>query len=74
MGNDGSKGAQDLVGRKASPVLVQDPQTCIVDGMPGSAIDAGLASAVLAPAELGTRLARIAGPARASQTLNSPTY
>ena len=74
MGNDGSKGAQDLVSRKSSPVLVQDPQTCIVDGMPGSAIDAGLASAVLAPAELGTRLARIAGPARASQTLNSPTY
>ncbi len=74
MGNDGSKGAQDLVSRKSSPVLVQDPQTCIVDGMPGSAIDAGLASAVLAPAELGTRLSRIAGPARASQTLNSPTY
>ncbi|MFM8863741.1 MAG: chemotaxis-specific protein-glutamate methyltransferase CheB [Limnohabitans sp.] len=74
MGHDGSKGAQDLVARKSSPVLVQDPQTCIVDGMPGSAIEAGLASAVLAPAELGTRLARIAGPARASQTLNSPTY
>ena len=74
MGNDGSKGAQELVSRKSSHVLVQDPATCIVDGMPGSAIEAGLASAVLPPADLGTRLARLAGPVRTAPTLNSTLY
>jgi two-component system chemotaxis response regulator CheB len=72
MGNDGSKGAQELVSRKSAPVLVQEPHTCIVDGMPGSAVEAGLASAVLAPPDIGSRLARMAGGFRAAQTLNSP--
>ncbi len=61
MGSDGAKGAQDLVSRKGSAVYVQDPSTCIVDGMPSSAIGLGLATAVLAPKELGLRLARLAG-------------
>jgi two-component system, chemotaxis family, protein-glutamate methylesterase/glutaminase len=59
MGSDGTQGAKDLVARKGSAVLAQDPQTCIVDGMPSSIIDAGLASAVLSPQELGARLARL---------------
>jgi two-component system chemotaxis response regulator CheB len=67
MGSDGTQGAKDLVARKSSPVLVQEPTSCIVDGMPSSAIDAGLASAVLSPQELGTRLARLCAP-RASQS------
>jgi two-component system chemotaxis response regulator CheB len=59
MGSDGMQGAKELVTRKNSAVLVQEPQTCIVDGMPSSAINAGLASAVLAPKELGLRLSRL---------------
>jgi two-component system, chemotaxis family, protein-glutamate methylesterase/glutaminase len=62
MGSDGTQGAKDLVARKGSAVFAQDPQSCIVDGMPSSAIDAGLASAVLSPQELGTRLARLCAP------------
>jgi len=61
MGSDGTKGAQELVQRKGSAVYVQEPSTCIVDGMPSSAIQQGLATAVLTPQDLGTRLARLAG-------------
>ncbi|MFD0668614.1 chemotaxis-specific protein-glutamate methyltransferase CheB [Ramlibacter sp. MAHUQ-53] len=61
MGSDGTQGAKDLVARKASPVYAQDPNSCIVDGMPGSIINAGLATAILDPQGLGARLARLAG-------------
>jgi two-component system chemotaxis response regulator CheB len=61
MGRDGMVGAQELVARKACPVLVQSPDSCIVDGMPSSVIEAGLATAVLDPAALGARLGRMAG-------------
>lgn len=61
MGRDGMVGAQELVTRKACPVLVQSPDSCIVDGMPSSVIEAGLATAVLDPAALGVRLGRMAG-------------
>ena len=59
MGSDGMLGAKDLVARKNAHVIAQDPESCIVDGMPSSTINAGLASAVLAPAEIGTRLSRL---------------
>lgn len=59
MGSDGMLGAKDLVTRKNAHVLAQDPESCIVDGMPASTINAGLASAVLAPKELGMRLSRL---------------
>jgi two-component system chemotaxis response regulator CheB len=59
MGSDGMLGAKDLVARKNAHVIAQDPDSCIVDGMPSSTINAGLASAVLAPAEIGTRLSRL---------------
>lgn len=61
MGRDGMVGAKELVARKACPVLVQSPNSCIVDGMPSSVIEAGLATAVLDPAALGARLGRMAG-------------
>jgi len=61
MGRDGMVGTQELVTRKACPVLVQSPDSCIVDGMPSSVIEAGLATAVLDPAALGVRLGRMAG-------------
>lgn len=61
MGSDGAKGAQELVTRKGSAVYVQEPSSCIVDGMPSSAMNLGLATAVLSPQDLGARLARLAG-------------
>jgi two-component system chemotaxis response regulator CheB len=66
MGSDGMRGAQELVSRKNSAVIVQSPESCIVDGMPSSVIHAGLASAILKPDELGTRIGRIAGKPLAS--------
>lgn len=72
MGSDGAKGGKDLVSRKAAHVLVQEPSTCIVDGMPASAIDAGIASSVLSPQELGAKLARMAGQ-RAPLNFKTPT-
>jgi two-component system, chemotaxis family, protein-glutamate methylesterase/glutaminase len=55
MGNDGTKGAQHF-SRRRLPVLVQDPQTCVVAGMPGAAIEAGFATESLAPAAIGQKL------------------
>lgn len=59
MGSDGMLGVKDLLARKNAHVLAQSPESCIVDGMPTSTINAGLASAVLAPTEIGTRLSRL---------------
>lgn len=67
MGSDGMLGVKDLVARKNSHVLAQDPDSCIVDGMPSSTINAGLATAVLSPQEIGTRLSRLC----ASRTISS---
>ena len=55
MGNDGTKGAQQFL-RRRLPVLVQDPKTCVVAGMPTAAIDAGVATEVLTPAGIGQKL------------------
>jgi two-component system chemotaxis response regulator CheB len=60
MGEDGTAGARKLRGRRR-PVLVQDPASCIVGGMPGAAIAAGVASEVLGVAAIGQRLAQWAG-------------
>lgn len=60
MGSDGCEGARALAQRGA-PVLVQDPASAVIWGMPRSAIDAGLASEVGEPAALGRRLALLAG-------------
>lgn len=73
MGSDGMLGSQELVSRKGSMVLAQSPESCIVDGMPSSVIGAGLAAAVLSPADLGTRLGRLAGkPLSGLSGLSSP--
>jgi two-component system chemotaxis response regulator CheB len=55
MGNDGTKGAQQFL-RRRLPVLVQDPKTCVVGGMPTAAMDAGVATEVLTPAGIGQKL------------------
>jgi two-component system chemotaxis response regulator CheB len=46
MGVDGTRGAADIVARRGS-VIAQDEATSVVWGMPGSAAQAGLCSAVL---------------------------
>ncbi len=61
MGSDGVHGSRALVDAKSSTIIAQEPKTCVVDGMPGSVIEAGLATAILAPEDIGRRLARVAG-------------
>lgn len=46
MGHDGTAGAR-LLKQAGGRVLVQDEASCVVFGMPGSVLDAGLADAVL---------------------------
>jgi two-component system chemotaxis response regulator CheB len=55
MGSDGTRGAAQFQ-RRRLPVLVQDPGTCVVGGMPGAAIEAGVATESLTPAEIGHKL------------------
>jgi two-component system chemotaxis response regulator CheB len=55
MGDDGSRGAA-AVARRGLPVLVQRPDTCVIDGMPGAAIEAGVASDALTLDEIAQRL------------------
>ena len=51
MGRDGLAGSRELVERGGA-MLAQDRQSCAVWGMPRAVAEAGLASAVLPPAEL----------------------
>jgi two-component system chemotaxis response regulator CheB len=55
MGSDGTRGAQHFRHRRL-PVLVQEPRTCVVAGMPSAAIEAGVATEALAPANIGPKL------------------
>jgi len=61
MGNDGSRGAARFA-RRDLPVLVQRPETCIVGGMPGAAIEAGVASEALEVEEIARRLRQWTSP------------
>ena len=56
IGRDGLAGSQRLVARGGA-VLVQNADSSAVWGMPRAVAEAGLASAILAPAELGRRVA-----------------
>lgn len=55
MGTDGTLGLR-AIKEKAGVVLVQDPATAKFDGMPSSAIDAGLADIVAPVAELPAKI------------------
>lgn len=57
MGRDGAEGARRLV-EAGARVLVQDRETSVVWGMPGAVANAGLASAVLPPDQLGQLVAK----------------
>jgi two-component system chemotaxis response regulator CheB len=61
MGNDGTRGAARFA-RRDLPVLVQRPDTCVIDGMPAAAIEAGVASESLTVDEIAHRLRRWAAP------------
>ncbi|HYD38862.1 MAG TPA: chemotaxis protein CheB [Allosphingosinicella sp.] len=56
MGRDGLAGSRELVARGGT-MLAQDRHSCAVWGMPRAVAEAGLASAVLPPAELAARIA-----------------
>jgi two-component system chemotaxis response regulator CheB len=62
MGRDGLEGARRIVDR-AGAIFVQDRASCAVWGMPGAIAEAGLASAVLPPADLARRIVARAGAA-----------
>lgn len=62
MGRDGCEGAKDLVDCGAR-VLVQDRDSSVVWGMPGAVANAGRASAVMPPDEIGRLIARRGGAA-----------
>lgn len=66
MGQDGTEGARHLA-NKNWPVLAQNPASCVVDGMPSSVIQQGLASAILSLEEIAHQL-REWNPSRASRT------
>jgi two-component system chemotaxis response regulator CheB len=61
MGEDGTEGAGQFA-RRGAPVLVQDPESCVVGGMPQAAIDAGFAGDVLSLDQIAFRLARWSAP------------
>jgi len=59
MGEDGVAGLR-AVRAAGGRVLAQDEASCVVYGMPRSAIRAGLADAVLPPADIGLRIRALA--------------
>jgi two-component system, chemotaxis family, protein-glutamate methylesterase/glutaminase len=62
MGRDGLAGSREVVARGGA-MMAQDRQSCAVWGMPRVVVEAGLASAVLPPAELAARVAARIGAA-----------
>ena len=64
MGRDGVIGAAELV-KAGGMIFAQDAATSAVWGMPRAVAEAGLAAAVLPPAEIAARIAGMAGAAMA---------
>ena len=60
MGSDGTHGAQDIAAAGGS-VIAQDEATSVVWGMPGSAANAGVCSAVLPLDAIGPKVVRLFG-------------
>jgi two-component system chemotaxis response regulator CheB len=73
LGRDGTRGAT-MIKRAGGQVLVQDEATSTVWGMPGSVVQAGMASRVLPLAQLARVLAELKGQrfAPATKTPASP--
>ncbi len=70
MGDDGTRGAGRFA-RRSLPVLVQRPDTCVIDGIPSAAIEAGVASESLTLEEIAGRLRQWA-PLTANQAQVEP--
>jgi len=64
MGDDGTKGARALA-KGGHPVVVQRPDTCVVDGMPMSALLSGVVSHVYDIKSLAATMRRWFAPASA---------
>ena len=60
MGQDGLKGAR-AIREAGGRVLVQDPKSSTVWGMPGAVVEAGLADTMLPPSGLAAEIARRVG-------------
>ena len=58
MGTDGAAGAADIVASGGS-VIAQDEATSVIWGMPGSAAEAGLCSAVLPLEQIAAKIVRL---------------
>jgi len=58
MGSDGVAGLA-AVRAAGGYVIAQDEATCVVNGMPGAAVEAGVADAVLSPDDIAARLATL---------------
>jgi two-component system chemotaxis response regulator CheB len=58
MGTDGTHGAADIVAAGGS-VIAQDEATSVIWGMPGSAVEAGVCSAVLPLDQIGPKVVRM---------------
>lgn len=59
MGRDGVEGAR-LLRRAGGLMLAQDPESCVVWGMPGAVADAGLAHAIQNPMAIAATITRLA--------------
>lgn len=60
MGCDGTQGGKELAARQ-QPIIVQEPTECVVDGMPSSAINAGIVCEVLTVEGIGRKLKKWIG-------------
>ncbi len=60
MGDDGTRGGR-LLHAAGGKIWVQEAASCVVNGMPQSLRNAGLADEVLTLAEMGKRLSQLAG-------------
>lgn len=58
MGTDGTRGATDIVAGGGS-VIAQDEATSVIWGMPGSAVEAGVCSAVLPLEQIAPKVVRL---------------
>lgn len=59
LDNDGVSGSREFI-KTHSPILVQNPKTCMADTLPMQIITSGIASEVLDLNELGQRLTKLA--------------
>jgi two-component system chemotaxis response regulator CheB len=58
MGTDGTTGAAEVV-KAGGSVIAQDEATSVVWGMPGSAVSAGVCSAVLPLEQIAPKISRL---------------